>query len=492
MRSVSLALWYGAGTMCPRGGQRSEDKWGAILMALTEAPQAPMRIVVPLIGLILLCACDMAAGSPVRELPDTSGEEVIVPEGLPAFRGAQGHGAITAGGRGGRVIAVNTLADSGPGSLRACVEAEGPRVCIFRVEGTIRFTGRPPIIRNPYITIAGQTAPGGGITLAHSGGENGRTPLVVKGTHDVIVRHLRVRNDRTGIEQGSEDSITIESSYRVIIDHLSASWARDEIVNGYSDNDLVTISNSIFSWGIPKHDKCALLAADAREPQRFSFIGNLCAHNGDRNPDINFPPRSCVEIVNNVFYNAESEFAEIWESHGGTPVAIIGNSFIAGPDTSSSAKGIVRQRIESSGAARAYLRGNRFDGKFIHIDPSVSAIMENSPPCPLTLEPTDAETAYERVLKIAGAFPRDALDLRVVDEVRLRSGRLAKVPGQIPAAAKGVPYEDADEDGMEDLWEEESGADPTRHDPWEDADGNGVANLQQFLDDLSDRLIAAR
>src|SRR3546814_4955771 len=100
---------------------------------------------------------------------------------------------------------------------------------------------------------------------------------------------------------------------KVILDHVSGAWALDENVNGQGQNDLITVSWSIFAEGIPRHDKCALLASDPRGPQRFSFVKNLCAHNGDRNPDANFPPDSCVEIVNNVFYNAGSQFAEIWE-----------------------------------------------------------------------------------------------------------------------------------------------------------------------------------
>ena len=185
----------------------------------------------------------------------------------------------------------------------------------------------------PNLTIAGQTAPGGGVTIAHDGSAESRTPLLIKNTSDVVVRHVRVRNDRIGGEKESEDSITIENSKHVIIDHVSASWARDEVINGYGNNDFVTISNSIFSYGIPKHDKCALLASDPKNVQKFSFIGNICAHSGDRNPDINFKPASCVEVVNNVFYNAGSEFAEIWETYGGTPVSLVGNSFKSGPDT---------------------------------------------------------------------------------------------------------------------------------------------------------------
>ncbi|MBX7535953.1 pectate lyase [Qipengyuania sp. GH1] len=410
---------------------------------------------------------------------------------IPAFPGAEGYGSRSKGGRGGRIMQVVSLADSGPGTLRECIEAMGPRVCVFRVSGLIRFTGPPPRIRHPFITIAGQSAPGEGITLAHGGGEVGRTPLVIKETHDVIVRHIRVRNDRIGNRRGSEDSITVEKSSHVIIDHVSASWARDELVNGYDRNNFITISNSVFSWGIPDHDKCALLASDPRMPQHFSFVGNLCAHSGDRNPDINFPPGSCVEVVNNVFYNARSEFAEVWESYGGTPVAIIGNSFVAGPDTLDNAIGIKRQRIASKGSAEVYATGNQFIGNFRQRDEDLSEIEVAQPACTLTISPSLAAQAYESVLNNAGAFPRDPLDRRVVDDVRRRAGAIAKRPGAIPFFSAARAAADTDRDGMPDGWERDNGSNADFPDAWEDADGDGIANLEDWLDERHRQLTRA-
>jgi hypothetical protein len=425
------------------------------------------------------------------------GESVPPPPPRPvagelAFPGAIGYGAGSRGGRGGRVIAVDTLADSGPGSLRSCVEQRGPRICVFRVNGVIRFTDKPPVVSHPYLTIAGQTAPGKGITLAHSGGELGRTPLLLKGTHDVVIRHIRVRNDRIGGNRAAEDSFTIENSDNVILDHVSASWARDELVNGYGDNDRITISNSIFAQGIPRHDKCALLASDPQGPQRLSFIGNVCAHNGDRNPDLNFPPGSCVEIVNNIFYNAQSEFAEIWESFGGAPVALIGNSFIAGPNTISSTVGIARNQLGSTGPAKVYLWDNAFVGEFTHMSPLLANVLVPAPPCPGTVAAAPAKAAYETVLRSAGALPRDEVDRKAIKDIRGRGGRIVRVPGEIPPIAAETPYPDADGDGMSDAWEASHGADPRRFDPWEDGDGNGLANLDQFLDYRSRELVTAR
>jgi hypothetical protein len=409
--------------------------------------------------------------------------------GRPAFPGAQGYGAVSQGGRGGEIIYVDSLADTGPGTFRECVEAKVPRVCVFRVAGTIRFNSSPPVITSPYLTIAGQTAPGGGVTLAHGGGRLGSTPLLIKGAHDIIVRHLRIRNDRIGGNRKGEDSITIESSRKVVIDHVSASWARDEIINGFADNDSITISWSIFAEGIPEHDKCALLASDPVGPQRMSFIGNLCAHNGDRNPDVNFPPGSCVEIVNNVFYNAQSQFAEIWESYGGSPVALVGNTFRAGPSTTERAIAIDREVAGSEGRASVYLLDNRFEGPFLNLSDAVSEIVVARPPCPLTLTSQPAAAAYEAVLDTAGAFPRDALDEKIVGQVRERSGRIRKEPGQIEEAASGTPYSDIDADGMDDAWEKRAGTVVGERDPWSDVDGDGELNLDEFLAELSDTRI---
>lgn len=434
----------------------------------------------PLFALTALSlGCSNSAGA------DGAGEPqpptVVEPTETPAFPGAVGFGAVSAGGRGGRIIPVTTLADSGSGSFRACVMARGPRVCVFRVSGVIRFTDRPPVIREPYLTIAGQTAPGGGITLAHAGGPNGRTPLVFKGTHDIIVQHIRVRPDLFGESRESEDGITIENSSRVIIDHVSATWARDELINGYDDNDELTISNSIFALGIPPHDKCALLASDPADRQNVSFIGNICAHNGDRNPDVNFPVRSCVEVINNIFYNAQSEFTEVWESEGGTPVSIVGNSYIAGRNTHSETKGIENDRTESLGQATIYLWDNRFTGTFIHLSANARGALTPNNPCPLTIRPQSVGAAYEAVLTKAGAYPRDDIDRQVVSDVRNRTGRIGAATRIIPPIAQAAPYPDADGDGMDDVWERTAGANPGTSDAWEDANGDGTPNFEEFL-----------
>lgn len=431
------------------------------------------------------CGSGASQPSPTAPSPSTAamaaaGETGSL-DGKLAFPGAIGFGASARGGRGGEIIEVTTLADAGPGSFRACVSAEMPRVCVFKVSGVIRFTTAPPVIKHPYLTIAGETAPGDGIILAHAGGPEGFTPLLIKNTHDVIVRDIRSRPDRAGEVRGANDAITIENSRNVIFDHVSGSWALDENINGHRQNDLITISWSIFAEGIPRHDKCALLGSDPTGPQRFSFIGNLCAHHGDRNPDINFTPGSCVEIYNNVFYDAGDQFLEIWESYGGTSANIIGNVFRAGPSTSHSAIGIDRQEIGSTGAASVWLADNLFDGRFTHLAPRLPAIVASSAICAPSMTVARAADAYGLVLAGAGAFPRDSFDLRIVDEVRTRTGAIVRAAGPMPTLAAGTPYRDSDHDGMSDRWEKARGTDPFSADSWNDRDGNGWSNLEDFL-----------
>ena len=447
-----------------------------------------------------IATTDWGAGQSEERGPaDFSGSSVLpdVP-GVDAFPGAEGFGRRARGGRGGAIIPVTTLADHGPGSLRDCIEAKGPRTCVFRVGGVIRFTSRRPLIRNPYITIAGQTAPGGGILITHAGGAEGYTPIVAEGTHDVIIRHIRVRTDLNGAHRGSNGSFLYKNSRNVIFDHVSGAWALDQIMSGYADNDNITISNSIFTQGVPRHDKCALLASDPKDAQKLSFIGNLCAHNGDRNPDVNFPPHSCVEVLNNVFYNGSSQFTEVHETFGGTPVNIIGNYYKKGPNSKAVIPAIDRVLVASTGESKIFAADNKLDHVKIMATSPAEAAMAQHPICPLSVRVMSAENAYAKVLKQAGAFPRDSLDVRTVADVTGRTGAILRNPADLtgprtlPAITSGAPYVDLDEDGMADNWERAHGMNPMRNDAWQDTDHNGWANLDEFLDFAHRERLAGR
>ena len=470
-----------------------------LLMHRGNRHSLPSRLVrfaaVPVLALRIVLSCSVTAAchgavedEPIVERPLAA----VTHQGRLAFPGAEGHGRFARGGRDGRIIPVTTLADEGSGSLRACIEASGPRVCVFRVAGVIRYVRERPIILHPNVTIAGETAPGDGILITHSGGDRAFTPFVVKNSHDVVVRHIRVRTDLPGEQRGANSAFIIENSRNVILDHVSASWALDENVGGYGRNDAITISSSIFAEGVPRHDKCALLSSDPKGPQQLSFVRNLCAHNGDRNPDVNFEPGSCVEVINNVLYNASSQFTEVWESYGGTPVNIVGNYYRQGPSTAGRAYAIDRPLVASGGRARIYQTGNVIDGDRVMFAPIAQEAFVDTPVCPLESTALDAHAAYARVLDTSGAFPRDSVDARIVEEVRTRTGKIGRNNRVLPTLRGGEPYVDTDRDGMSDAWERRRGLDIGRNDAWSDADGNGWANLEEFLNFAHETRLAGR
>jgi pectate lyase len=196
---------------------------------------------------------------------------------LPAFPGAEGFGANTPGGRGGKVLFVTHLNDSGPGSLRAACEAAGPRIVIFRVSGTIALK-TPIVVRQPYLTVAGQTAPGDGICLRDQ-------PFAIA-THDVVVRHIR---SRLGDESAQEQDAfgVLHGSRDVVIDHVSATWSIDEALSLSGNNQNITIQWCLIGESLrqSKHAKGAHgYGSLARANGPVTFHHNLWIHNDARNP----------------------------------------------------------------------------------------------------------------------------------------------------------------------------------------------------------------
>ncbi|SDA92796.1 pectate lyase [Sinorhizobium sp. NFACC03] len=445
-------------------------------------------------GLKVLVAIALAAFSAIGE---TKAQQL-------AFPGAEGFGKTATGGRGGAIVPVTSLGDSGPGTLRACIERSGPRSCVFRISGTIRL--KSSLIVNKAaskVSILGQTAPGGGIllTIDQPNTEKRHTPFVIKNAADVVVRHVRVR-PRFPSTMRNVDGFTVENSSRVYLDHVSSSWATDENFNAHSTTTDLTVANSIFAEGLNKHSKCALLGSDPKGPQNISFIKNACVSNTDRNPDNNHYAGSCVEIVNNVFYNAGSEWGEVFSQFpGGTPVAYVGNYFKAGPSTNDLSYAINWNEAASVAEPRIYETGNVTwspPGKsIVAVAPDTQRYMVNAPSCALsTAQLGSAEAAYGQVNLTAGAFPRDAVDVRVIGEIGALgskgSGKLVNAPGTLPVVADGQPYKDGDGDGMADSAEARFKADSTTSDAWIDGDGNGWSNFDDFMNWLSGERIAGR
>ncbi len=432
-----------------------------------------------------------------------------------AFPTAEGFGAFAKGGRGGAVYEVTNLDDSGEGSLRACVEAKDPRTCVFRVGGTINLASSL-VIRDPFITIAGQTAPGDGITLRNLP-NNQETPLVVLDTHDVIIRFLRSRPGPSAQPSSNLDALEVlRGSERVIIDHVSLSWSVDELFSTYPERGRnpsdVTLQWSLLAEGLShsnhatskSHSKGILLVSGkgGEGAHRFSLHHNLLAHSRDRMPEL--AVRGFVEYVNNVMYNAASEFGEFWNDYGPMAINFIGNVTIPGPNTRTNIWATNVKINEPAHPVRLYLADNLTmsrpgDRKPRLVDPNDEETLVKQPDPRATLESSSAtpDDTLRDVLAMAGAkLPtRDAVDERIIHEVKTRSGKIINHPDEVggwPVIRNGEPEADGDHDGMPDQFELQMAFDPDNpEDRNGDHDGDGYTNLEHYLNSLTGEITLA-
>jgi len=401
---------------------------------------------------------------------------------LPVFPGAVGFGVDTKAGRGGRVIRVTNLNDSGEGSLREAVAASGSRVIIFDVSGTI-FLDKYIVVRDPFVTIAGQTAPKPGITLAHAG--------LTVATHDVLVQHLRIRpgdlpdgpskevRDATqmiGNPQGSN------AVYNIVLDHCSFSWATDENVSTWYRNvSDVTLINSIVSEALDDagHPEgghsTGFLVGDHTE--NAAIIKNLFAHNDSRNPLIKGDVSAY--IANNIVYDFGIEPIALSDPEGSglSKITIVGNDLIPGP--SSRQNYAVRVNGNAAAGSRLHVNDNKFPGQtsdpwsvvLVSVDFDVKA---DSPPVnlPVPMNVQPADQLESRLLPHVGARPtdRDAVDRRIIDQVVARTGAIIdsqqEVGGwpNVPGNRRILDLPD---------------------NPDRDDDGDGYTNLEEWLHELA-------
>lgn len=422
-----------------------------------------------------------------------------------AFPGAEGYGRFARGGRGGRVIAVTSLEDSGPGTLRDAVEADGPRTVVFKVGGTIRLKSKL-VIRNPYITIAGQTAPGDGICV------RGYT-FGLLGTHDAIVRYLRIR---VGDESGQTmDGTGFASSDHCIIDHCSISWSIDEAVSSRGAGNITFSRNLVAEpLNIADHAKYQPGKghgfAGSISGNIGSFHHNLLAHAAGRNFSLaggltrGGKFAGLLDIRNNVVFN----WVHRTNDGGVKGCNLVNNYYIPGPATR--VFHLLKPDVGSPDDPQQYhVSGNVMEGRdhytadnwhpeCVVVDPrELPRIRRDRPIFEPFVTTHDAKQAYESVIADVGAnLPRlDAVDRRVLDEVRRRTftfrGSRSQLPGipdsqddvgGWPELASGIAPADTDNDGMPDKWEVAHGLNP--NDPTDanaDADSNGWENLEEYL-----------
>ena len=410
-------------------------------------PHIARRIVSIILGLSVLGVLGACRLFPPNNAPfdaerDLSGE-------LPVFPGAEGFGTATKAGRGGAVVTVSSLDAAGPGTLREALEGtEGARTVIFEVGGVIDLT-EEITIREPFLTVAGQTAPDPGITLIGAG--------IVVSTHDVLIRHMRIRpGDRPeGPDPENRDGISVVGDrrgraevYNVVIDHCSVSWAIDEGVSTWYDGVRdITFSNNIVAEVLSEslhpeneHSKGLLIGDHSR---RVAVIGNLFAHNMRRNPM--FKGDTSTIIAGNLIYNpgtAAIDFSDR-EFAGPSRSSIRRNVLIRGTDTedwmpmiSLASRIYDETRIFQEDNLELVLADANADAGTL--DPAttqlpfeapaeIAEVTVPEPPVrltPLTIPAVD--TVYNSVLATAGARPnaRDAADARIVESVRRRSGAI--------------------------------------------------------------------
>lgn len=435
-----------------------------------------------------------------------------------AFPTAEGYGKYTTGGRGGKVYEVTNLNDSGTGSLRAAVEASGKRTVVFRVSGTIELT-RDLKIKNPYITIAGQTAPGDGICLS-------RYPLVFD-TDNIIVRYIKVRmGDVAGNES---DAISSRYHKDIIVDHVSASWSVDETVSIYHCENVTVqwciVSESLYksNHGKGNHGYGAIWGSNYA-----TYHHNLLAHHSSRNPRFASGSGN-TDYRNNVLYNWGFNSCYGAEKVEGTSteytfsnINMVGNYYKPGPATKS---GATRYKIAQPSSrnkeadyGKWYVADNFVYGNAavtadnwnggVQPDDGEQAIpwLKLSEPWPaMDINLQTAEEAYASVLENAGAkFPkRDTVDARILDEVKNGYATYGASYG----ANKGIidtqgdvggwpvlnslpAPSDSDHDGMPDDWETANGLNPNNANDRNILTKSGYTCLEAYLNGLVGEEIA--
>lgn len=399
------------------------------------------------------------------KVPFTSCHERLSPS-LPVFPGAEGFGSRTPAGRGGEIIRVTNLNDSGPGSFRAAAEKSGSRIIVFEVGGGVDLLSEIRI-SSPYVTIAGQTAPEPGIQL--------KTYGITIDTHDVLIQHIRVR-----VSGGERNCFRVRSdsgnSYNIVVDHITANWATDENVSiwGATNGGIVhdvTISNSI----IAESQYGLLVGTDMNLPNNqdnISLINNLFANNSQRNPTVS--NNSNVFVANNLAYNAEYEFTAIIGSAGPKKLSLVQNHYIGGV----SGKGLtVIGQSSDATPSEIYIADCIVTGKNVGplVSRRVASYLVTSPPIyDQTVSLLSVHKVKGKVLRNAGARPasRDSVEERIVYEVLTETGtvkRSVSDAGGWPAdysAPTRRPFA--------------SGPDPTG-----DGDGDGYTNVEEILHQMA-------
>ena len=395
-----------------------------------------------------------------------------------AFPTAEGFGRFATGGRGGEVYHVTTLDDSGPGSFRDAV-SKPDRTVVFDVGGVIRIQERIRV--SPNITIAGQTAPGEGITIYGNG-------LSYSGANNSITRYIRVRMGKVGDDGG--DAVAMASGHDMIFDHVSISWGRDGTFDLNGDVRDVTLQNSIIAQGLQTHSTGGLIQPTGG----VSILRCLYIDNHTRNPKV----KGINQFVNNVVYDwAVAGYILGGGTRGLCQANVIGNYFIDGPETGDTApfnRANENFHIYAKDNWHDANENGKLDGREISKKVYGPVTWMETPfdyPEVTVLSPDET---YELVKADVGAsLKRDEVDLLLLENLTSLGTKGKTISDEMDLPTKGPgkvrggkAYRDQDKDGIPDYWEKESGLDAQDpKDAQEDKDGDGYTNLEEYLNCLA-------
>lgn len=423
-----------------------------------------------------------------------------------AFPGAEGAGKYAVGGRGGDVYHVTNLNDSGDGSFRdAIITINGPRTIVFDVSGTIRLKSNLEIRNVSNLTIAGQTAPGKGITIADY-------TLKILDSKDVIVRFLRVRlGDENKPPNSGLDCIEINYDENIILDHLSMSWGID------GNGDFRELKNSTIQWCIFSealhnsiHEKGPHgMCSSFRQPKgQASIHHNIYASSRNRHPSIG-GGADVTEFCNNVDYNWHTS-----NNIDGEQINVIGNYYKAGPSMADDVFPIQFKSDKGTPVSKGFLSGNYFEGlPQKYNDDNFIAMNYNAWGGPdskyqattrqefeaserfdagiykLTLQ--SAKEAYDACLKYSGcSLQRDLVDERFIKTIIDNTGKIIDSQKEVGGwdfyeTIMRPANWDTDKDGMPNEWEKENSLDPNNPDDRNgDTNNDGYTNLEEYLNSL--------
>lgn len=430
---------------------------------------------------------------------------------LPAFPGAEGFGAVASGGRGGQVLKVTTLAASGPGSLQWALDQAGPRVIVFAVSGVIASDIRIP---HGDVTIAGQSAPGVGITIAgHLYTPYGDT------FGNIILRHLRVRPPVPDADWPpiQHDSIQLSTVHTLIFDHIDASHAADEILDLWGGARDITVQWSMLGFSLPHAGQPNHNFALINGPGggRISVHHNLFAHNRARTPAISDGP---ADVVNNVVFNGREGFVHHNPAVG--DFNLVGNLYLAGPSAVLAPLWFDPENGPDV-PTRYYVWDNHVEGPGEFVgrvdDPYTTPGFGSSYTfacCGIEASQFNAwgafdytshagyvpiatqapAAAYPDVLARAGAFPRDAISRWSVEETEGRTGSYGdrRPSSWLEGLVLATPPPDLDDDGMADAWEGTHGLDPTDGTDHATVMPSGYTAIEEYLNELAEALVAGQ